>query len=73
VLFGAFGKVDPDRLPDAIVCYGDSTITLPLITHYALAKKDKKPLKKLYFKRKELFEKMKKEYFAHNKTRLKIT
>ena len=63
----SWGKVDPDRLPDAIVCYVDSTIALPLITHYALAKKGKRTLKKLYFKRKELFEKLKREYLAHNK------
>ncbi|MCL5408490.1 MAG: deoxyhypusine synthase [Candidatus Omnitrophica bacterium] len=62
----SWGKVDPDKLPDAIVCYVDSTIALPLITHYALAKRKKRTLKKLYFKRKELFEKLKKEYFLNN-------
>jgi deoxyhypusine synthase len=34
----SLGKVNPDRLPDAVVCYVDSTIALPLITAYALAK-----------------------------------
>jgi deoxyhypusine synthase len=34
----SLGKSNPDRLPDAIVCYMDSTIGLPLITAYALAK-----------------------------------
>ena len=63
----SWGKIDPDRLPDAIVCYTDSTIALPLITHYALAKKGKRPLKKLYFKREELFENLKRAYFAHNR------
>jgi len=32
----SWGKVDPARLPDAVVCYVDSTIALPLITAYAL-------------------------------------
>src|SRR6185503_10260679 len=32
----SWGKVDPDRLPDAVVCYVDSTVALPLITAYAL-------------------------------------
>jgi deoxyhypusine synthase len=32
----SWGKVDPARLPDAVVCYADSTIALPLITAYAL-------------------------------------
>jgi deoxyhypusine synthase len=34
----SLGKINPDRLPDAIVCYVDSTIALLLITAYALAK-----------------------------------
>src|SRR5262249_22628703 len=33
----SWGKVDPDRLPDAVVCYVDSTVALPIITAYALA------------------------------------
>ena len=34
----SWGKIDPDRLPDAVVCYVDSTVALPLLTSYALAK-----------------------------------
>ncbi len=34
----SWGKVDPDRLPDAVVCYTDTTIAMPLLTHYALAR-----------------------------------
>ena len=34
-----WGKVDPDRLPDAVVCYLDSTVALPLLTAYAMAKR----------------------------------
>ena len=34
----SWGKVDPDTLPDCVVCYADSTIALPLITAYALDK-----------------------------------
>jgi len=32
------GKIDPDRLPDAVVCYLDSTVALPLLTSYAHAR-----------------------------------
>ena len=32
----SWGKVDPQKLPDAVVCYVDSTVALPLITAYAL-------------------------------------
>ncbi|HOK80348.1 MAG TPA: deoxyhypusine synthase, partial [bacterium] len=59
-------KVDPNMLPDAIVCYLDSTVALPIITHYALAKHKPRPLKKLYYKKEELLEKLIREYFAHN-------
>ena len=31
----SWGKIDPDRLPDAVVCYLDSTVALPLLTAYA--------------------------------------
>ena len=34
----SWGKVGPDRLPDAVVCYVDSTVALPLITAYALTR-----------------------------------
>jgi len=50
----SWGKVDPDRLPDAVVCYVDSTIALPLITAYALAKHAARPLKHLYHDREAL-------------------
>jgi len=54
-----WGKVDPDRLPDAVVCYIDSTIAVPLLTAYAMKKiKARKP-KRLYDRRAELLESMK--------------
>jgi deoxyhypusine synthase len=48
-----WGKVDPDRLPDAVVCYVDSTIALPLLTAYAMKKVKPRALKRLYDKREE--------------------
>ncbi len=33
-----WGKVDPAQLPDTVTCYLDSTVALPLITAYALAR-----------------------------------
>jgi deoxyhypusine synthase len=47
----SWGKIDPDRLPDAVVCYLDTTIALPLMTSYALGKKKPRKLKRLYDKR----------------------
>lgn len=62
----SWGKIDPNKLPDAIVCYLDATVALPMIAHYALANHKKRPLKKLYSKRGALVEKLVREYFAHN-------
>jgi deoxyhypusine synthase len=44
----SWGKVDPDKLPDTVVCYTDSTIAMPMMTAYAIDKVGKRPLKKLY-------------------------
>ena len=63
----SWGKVDPSRLPDAVVCYTDTTLAMPLLTHYALASHPKRPLKRLYDRRAELMEALVREYFAHNK------
>src|ERR671916_1451034 len=47
----SWGKVDPDQLPDAGVCYLHSTVALPLLTAYALANRKPRPLKRLYERR----------------------
>jgi deoxyhypusine synthase len=63
----SWGKIDPNRLPDAVVCYLDSTVALPMLVHYALATHAKRPLKRLYSKREDYMKKLVREYFAHNK------
>ncbi len=60
----SWGKVDPNRLPDTVVCYVDSTIALPLLTAYALENAPTRPLKRLYDRRGELMAKLKAEYEA---------
>jgi deoxyhypusine synthase len=62
----SWGKVDPNRLPDAVVCYTDTTIALPILTHYALARHPKRKLKRLYDQRPKLLTALAKEYFEHN-------
>ncbi|HSU94454.1 MAG TPA: deoxyhypusine synthase [Gemmatimonadaceae bacterium] len=47
----SWGKIDPDRLPDAVVCYLDSTVALPLLTAYAHARHAPRKLKRLYDRR----------------------
>ncbi len=63
----SWGKVDPSQLPDAVVCYIDSTVALPLITHYALSKRKPRKLKRLYDRRAALIDRLTLEYFKHNK------
>ena len=59
---GSWGKVDPDKLPDAVVAYVDSTVALPLITAYALARHEPRPPKKLYHRREEFMALLQSEY-----------
>ncbi|MDH5186724.1 MAG: deoxyhypusine synthase [candidate division WOR-3 bacterium] len=61
----SWGKVDPNRLPDAIVCYVDATIALPIITHYALSKHKPRKLKRLYLHRQEFLQRLTQEYLNH--------
>jgi deoxyhypusine synthase len=58
----SWGKVDPDRLPDAVVCYVDSTVALPIITAYALAKHAPREPKRLYDRRGEFMKLLNSEY-----------
>ena len=58
----SWGKVDPDRLPDAVVCYLDSTVALPIITAYALAKHKPRPRRRLYERREEFMKLLLSEY-----------
>jgi deoxyhypusine synthase len=58
----SWGKVDPDRLPDAVVCYVDSTVALPLITAYALSRREPREPKRLYERRNEFMELLLSEY-----------
>ncbi|MDQ7029211.1 MAG: deoxyhypusine synthase [Ardenticatenia bacterium] len=51
-----WGKVDPNQLPNTVVCYADTTIALPILVAYALAKRPPRPLKRLYERRAELLD-----------------
>jgi deoxyhypusine synthase len=63
----SWGKVDPDRLPDAVVCYTDSTIALPLLTAYALSRHEPREPKRLYRRRDEMMQRLKDEYAASSR------
>src|SRR5882724_11608069 len=66
----SWGKVDPTKLPDAIVCYTDTTIAMPILTHYALANRKPRKLRRLYDQRDKMMKALTKEYFAHNKVKM---
>jgi deoxyhypusine synthase len=57
-----WGKVDPEMLPDSVTCYTDSTLALPLLTSYALARHQPRPLKRLYERRVAMYDRLKDEY-----------
>jgi deoxyhypusine synthase len=63
----SWGKVDPDRLPDAVVCYLDSTVALPIITAYALAKRNPRKPRRLYQRREEFMKLLLSEYQKSNR------
>jgi deoxyhypusine synthase len=58
----SWGKIDPDRLPDAVVCYMDNTVALPLLTAYAHARHKRRPLKRLYDERGEMMRVLRDEF-----------
>jgi len=54
----SWGKVDPDRLPDTVVCYLDSTVALPLLCAFVFDRVGKRPRKRLYDRRGEMLAAM---------------
>ncbi len=58
----SWGKVDPDNLPDCVVAYVDSTISLPLLTAYCLSRVKPRKQKRLYDRRDQILEKVRVEY-----------
>lgn len=63
----SWGKIDPDQLPGTVVCYVDTTVALPLITAYAFARREPRPLKRLYERRGEMMSLLKREYDRSNR------
>ena len=52
----------PERLPDSVVCYVDSTVALPLITAYALARRKARKPRRLLEQREEMMAKLTSAY-----------
>lgn len=58
----SWGKVDPDRLPDTVVCYLDSTVALPLLCAFAFDRVGKRTRRRLYDRRAEMLAVLAKAY-----------
>jgi deoxyhypusine synthase len=59
-----WGKVDPEQLPDTVICYLDSTVALPLLTAYALARRSPRPQRRLMDRLADLTRQLEQEYAA---------
>jgi deoxyhypusine synthase len=57
-----WGKVDPNQLPSTVTCYLDSTVALPLLTAYALAKHAPRTPRRLTDRLESLTEQLRHEY-----------
>jgi deoxyhypusine synthase len=57
-----WGKVDPEQLPDSVVCYCDSTIAMPIMAAYLLGSTAPRPLRRLYDQREEMLKELAAEY-----------
>ncbi len=58
----SWGKVDPEALPDTVVCYLDSTVALPILAAYALANHPPRPLRRLVDRLDALHDELAREY-----------
>lgn len=58
----SWGKIDPERLPDAVVCYLDSTVALPILTAYAFDNHAPRTPKRLYDRREAMMQRIRDEY-----------
>ena len=67
----SWGKIDPNKLPDTVVCYVDSTVALPLITAYALAKRKPRKPRRLYEQREQMLATVSAAYDKVRRKRLK--
>ncbi len=63
----SWGKIDPDKLPDSVVAYLDSTVAFPILAVYALSKHKPRPLRRLYDQRDAMLAGMTKKFLQKAK------
>jgi deoxyhypusine synthase len=62
-----WGKVDPDKLPDSVTCYVDSTIALPLLTGYSLSRRQARTPRRLMDRMPQLIQQLEASYANRRK------
>ena len=62
----SWGKVDPEKLAQSVVAYVDTTIAVPLLTAYALARVKPRKLKRLYDRLDAIHDRLKADFLAHH-------
>ncbi len=60
----SWGKVNPETLPDSVVCYLDTSVALPLLTAYAMDAHPGRTPRRLYDRRAEMLEGLTAAYLA---------
>ncbi|HJZ87692.1 MAG TPA: deoxyhypusine synthase [Polyangia bacterium] len=58
----SWGKIDPDQLPDCVVCYIDSTVAMPLIGSYVAARCQPRKPRRLLSRLPEMVTALRAEY-----------
>src|SRR6516162_9213036 len=64
-----WGKVDPNSLPDSVTCYLDSTVALPLLTVYGLARHAARKPRRIMDRLAEMTKELEREYLARKTSR----
>ncbi len=65
----SWGKIDPEALPDTVVCYLDSTVGLPVLAAYALATHAPRTPRRLYDRRDALIDELRRAYLEDSQRR----
>jgi deoxyhypusine synthase len=60
----SWGKVDPEKLPDSVVVYVDTTIGAPLLAAYALERHEPRELRRLYDHREAMLGRLRRDAAA---------
>jgi deoxyhypusine synthase len=66
-----WGKVDPEQLPNSVICYLDTTVFLPILTVYALANHKPRKLRRIMERLPALMTELETTYAANRKKKRK--